>query len=111
MELRWRRTISSFSVCKAQVHKQHPISVSLGTFRWGSLLNVALLCIIYDKICLFNSAVVRISNSDSFFPPILVSVSLVVRQLLPSCRCFLGVTLCVGLAGKYYILRLVKVRY
>ena len=38
----------------------------LGTVG-GVCRNAALLCFIYDKICLFNFAVVRIWNCDSFF--------------------------------------------
>ena len=39
----------------------------LGPFVGGVCRNAALLCFIYDKICLFNFAVVKIWNCDSFF--------------------------------------------
>lgn len=58
-------TVSPFTV-QAWVHKQHPIS-PLGALVGGVCRNAALQCFIYDKICLFNFAVVRIWNCDSFF--------------------------------------------
>lgn len=57
---------SPLLLCKAWVHKQHPVPLS-GLFVGGVCRNAALLCFIYDKICRFNFAVVRVWICDSFF--------------------------------------------
>lgn len=57
---------SPLLLCKAWVHKQHPVPL-LGPFVGGVCRNAALLCFIYDKICRFNFAVVRVWICDSFF--------------------------------------------
>lgn len=57
---------SPLLLCKAWVHKQHPGPL-LGLFVGGVCRNAALLCFIYDKICRFNFAVVRVWICDSFF--------------------------------------------
>lgn len=57
---------SPLLLCKARVHKQHPVPL-LGLFVGGVWRNAALLCFIYDKICRFNFAVVRVWICDSFF--------------------------------------------
>lgn len=57
---------SPLLLCKAWVHKQHPVPL-LGLFVGGVCRNAALLCFIYDKICRFNFAVVRVWICDSFF--------------------------------------------
>ena len=65
LESRWRSAVAPL-LCKVWVHKQHPISL-LGPLVGGVWRNAALLCFIYDKICLFNFAVVRIWICDSFY--------------------------------------------
>lgn len=57
---------SPLLLCKVWVHKQHPVPL-LGPFVGGVCRNAALLCFIYDKICRFNFAVVRVWICDSFF--------------------------------------------
>lgn len=62
-----RDTVAPLLLCEASVHKQHPTS-PLGPLVGGVCRNAALLCFIYDKICRFNSAVVRLGDCDSSFP-------------------------------------------